>query len=371
MFNALKRLDKKFLIIVGLIICLPILIIVFLAIIQGCGDKKISYEKYEEKMILALESYINRENKTPADEGEVVSVELSTLINKGYIKSTEKLLGDSSCEGTVSVRRNGSSIESTNGGFLNYIANLSCQNYSTTSFADKLKENLVTEGSGLYATNEGYIFKGNKVKNHIKFFGHNYRIMSIDNNGVLKLVKTDSEMTDRIWDNKFNSDINSSSGKNIYKDSVMLDVLASDYANTKKISTKAKHYVIAQDICIGKRNNNNYSIDSSLDCSEILENQVISLLNVSDYAKVSLDEDCLNLKSRSCNNYNYLYGVASSTWTLNASLDNTYEVFYLSGGMMQVQSANTYNSYNIVIYIDGNHPYTSGNGSSNNPYVIE
>ena len=43
MVNALKRMDKKFLIFAGLIICLPILLIVFLALIQGCGNRKDSY----------------------------------------------------------------------------------------------------------------------------------------------------------------------------------------------------------------------------------------------------------------------------------------------------------------------------------------
>lgn len=372
MVNALKRLDKKFLIIAGLIICLPIFIIIFLAIIQGCGNTKVSHEQYEKNMISALEKYIKDTNKIPTEENELLTVKLSTLIDKEYIKSPEKLLDDSTCDGSVSVRRNGSIVENNNGGFLNYTVSLECKEYSTTHLVDKIiEENLVTEDSGLYHDGEGYIFKGNKVKNYITFFGNNYRIMSIDKDGVLKLVKIEPEATNRIWDNKFNVETNRASGKNIYEDSTLLEFLLSDYTNTKKISTKAKHHVVAYDACIGKRNGNNYSIDSSIDCSDILENQVISLLSVSDYAKASLDQDCTNLRSRSCNNYNYLYGVASTTWTLNASLDNTYEVIYLSDGLMEVQNANTYSEYNIVIYIDGNELYTSGNGSVNNPYVIE
>ena len=48
MLEALKKLDKKFLIIAGCIILLPILIIIFLAIIQGC-NRNITYENYEQK----------------------------------------------------------------------------------------------------------------------------------------------------------------------------------------------------------------------------------------------------------------------------------------------------------------------------------
>ena len=370
MVNALKRMDKKFLIMAGIIICLPLFLIIFLAIIQGCGNNKITHEKYEEKMISALQNYAKDTDKLPKDEGETLTVELSTLVNKEYIKSTEDLLDDTTCEGSVSVRRNGASIETNNGGFLSYTVDLNCKAYSTVHLADKITEEIVTEGDGLYKENESYIFKGKKVNNYITFFGHNYRIMSIDKDGILKLVKIEPEMPERIWDNKFNIETNRATGKNIYKDSVMVDYLLNDYSNTKKISTKAKEYVVAYDVCVGKRNSTNLAIDSTLDCSEKLEKQLVSLINVSDYAKASLDPDCSGLRSPSCNNYNYLYGIVSSSWTLNATLDNTYEVILLSDGMMELINANTYNAYNLVIYIDGNHLYKTGTGSSNDPYII-
>jgi len=371
MLNALKRMDKKFLVFAGLIICLPLIIIIFLAILRGCGSTKISYEEYENKMISSAEKYFKDNNKVPTEEGELATIKLSTLVNKGYLKSTEKLVGDSSCDGTVSVRRNGVSIESTNGGFLNYIADLNCKEYKTVHLIDKLKENIVTEESGLYQTEEGYIYKGNKPKNYILFHGHTYRIMSIDNNGVLKLIKNEPEATNRKWDDKFNVETNRSSGKNIYKDSVMLAFLINDYENTKKINSKAKAQVVAYDVCIGKRASNDFTIDSSIDCSEKLEKQVISLLSVSDYAKASIDPDCTSLNSRSCNNYNYLYGTVSSTWTVNGSLDNTYDVLFLADGVMSVQIANTYSEYSLVIHMDGNQTYMGGTGSSSDPYVIE
>lgn len=371
MVNALKKMDKKFLIFAGIIIFLPLLIIVFLAVVQGCGNSKISYESYETKMLSAGERYAEETNKVPTDEGELLTVKLSTLVDKGYIKSTEKLLDDSTCDGSISIRRNGSSLEENEGGYLNYIVDLNCKEYKTVHLVDKLKENVVTEESGLYEVENGYIFKGDKVDNYLRFYGNIYRIISIDENGILKLVKNESEVTNKIWDNKFNVETNRSSGKNIYKDSKILEVLHNDYFNEKKLNLDARKHVVAYDVCIGKRNSNNYSIDSKLDCSEKLEKQIISLMNISDFANASLDVDCKSLDSRACVNYNYLYGTASSTWTLNASLDNSYDILFLADGIMLTQVANTYSEYNIVIYIDGNQMYTTGNGSSNNPYVIE
>ena len=129
MLNALKKLDKKFLIMAGIIICLPIFIIIFLAIIQGCSNQKITHEKYESRMIEAVKKYIEDTDKTPKEEGELVTIKLSTLVKKEYIKSSEKLLDDTTCDGNVTVRRNGSSVETNNGGFLNYTINLECKIY--------------------------------------------------------------------------------------------------------------------------------------------------------------------------------------------------------------------------------------------------
>lgn len=370
MVEALKKLDKKFLIIAGCIILIPIFVIVFLAIVQGCSGGTITYEKYEQKMISAAQKYFADKNKIPVEESDLVTVKLNKLVSGGYIKSTEDLLEDSTCDGEVNIRRNGSSIETNGDGFLNYTVTLNCDDYSTTHLVDKIKEDVVTTESGLYQIGEDYVFKGDKVNNYINIFDISYRIMSIDKNNIIKLVKSEPEITSRIWDNKFNIEVNHSYGKNIYKDSVILTYLLNDYENAKKVSKKAKQHIVAYDVCIGKRSVNDYSISKELDCSQVLENQVISLMNVSDFAMASSDPDCNSTTSRACKNYNYLSKIATSTWTLNTVSENTYEAFFISDGLSEHQNANSYNEYNIVIYIDGNELYTSGEGTALNPYII-
>lgn len=371
MIDALKKLDKKFLIIAGCLIIIPILLIIFLAIIQGCSNKKINYSSYESKMITAATNYFKKNDLLPKEESDVKKISLSELVEGKYIKSSGKLLKDDTCTGSVTVRRNGSSIEENEGGFLNYIVDLKCKDYSTTHLIDKLKDNIVTEGSGLYKLENSYVFKGDSPKNYITFYGKNYRIMSIDSNGILKLIKVEPETTSRIWDNKFNTEVNYSYGKNIYKDSAILKYLISDYLNTKKINKSAKEHIVAYDACIGKRKSNDLSINKTTDCSEVLEKQVISLVSVSDYSMASLDSECKSIYSRSCNNYNYLYRVANSTWTMNAISDNTYEVLYISSGLARHDRANIYLGYNLVIYVDGNELYIEGSGTEKDPYVLK
>lgn len=370
MVDALKKLDKKFLVIAGCLIILPIILIVFLAIIQSCGNRKLTYDKYEKKMVSAASKYFKDNDAVPSLEGETSNVKLDKLVEEGYIKSPDKLLNDKTCTGSVTVRRNGVSIEQNEEGFLQYTYTLNCDNHSTLHLVDKLKEDLATEESGLYLVGDEYIFKGDKPKNYITFYGKNYRIMSIDKDGIVKLIKDEPEITRRMWDNKYNTEVNHPYGKNIYKDSLILSYLINDYKNVKKISDDAKQQIVAYDVCIGKRKSSNYDISKDIDCSEKLENQVISLMSISDYALASLDPDCNTTISKSCNNYNYLYNIASSTWTLNSTSDNTYEAIFISAGLEELQNANNYNEYNIVIYIDGNMLYKSGSGSLENPYII-
>ena len=358
--------DKKFWVLVALIVILPIFTIILSIVFQSCGNNGSAYDAYEKKMITAAKKYLRVNDISPKAEGEIVKISLNTLVENKYIK-----LSDSTCNGSVSVRKNGSLIEKTNGGFLNYLANLNCKKYNTNTLNRVLKENIVTEGSGLYSVNGEYIYKGNKPKNYITFYDKKYRIMGITEDGLVKLIKIDTEPVARIWDNKYNIDVKQSYGKNIYKDSELLRYLNEDYMNKKKITEDVRMHIVSNDVCIGKRSKNDFSISKAVDCQEILENQVLTVMNVSDYALASLDVDCNSIVSRSCNNYNYLKGFSTFTWTTNPVLENTYEVFFNSGGVISYQNANQYTNYNIVLYIDGDEKVKGGIGTEEDPYIIK
>lgn len=371
MVEALKKLDKKFLIIAGCLLGLPIIIIVFLALIRGCSSESVTYERYESNMLSAAQKYVKREKIELTSEGETAIITLDELVDKELIKSTSSTLKDDSCSGKVTVRRNGSSVEANKGGYLQYLTDLQCDKYSTNTLYKTLTKSIVTTESGLYEYNDEYVFRGDKVNNYLKMLGDDYRIISVGKDQTIRLIRTLNENIYRPWDNKFNVDTNRSTGKNIYKDSYILEYLISNYTNTKKFNAKSIDRIIAHDVCIGKRSINNYSIDRSIDCSEKLEKQLISLLNVSDYALASIDPDCNNVISRSCKNYNYLSDVSTAFWTSNAVAENSYEVFALSDGLVEHKEANQYDEYSLVIYIDGNETNFKGEGTELNPYVIE
>ena len=371
MLNALKRMDKKFLIIIGMIIGLPILIIIFLAIFQGCSNSKISYEEYEEKLKSASQEYLSDSQLEKLSEGETIKIGLDELVKSGKIKSPEDLVKDETCDGNVVVRKNGSTIKENEGGFFNYIVNLECDNYKTLTLKESLMQNVVTSEAGLYASSEGYVFKGQDVDNYINFFGNEYRIMSIDNQGILKLIKSEKEISNKHWDIKYNVETQSASGKNIYKDSDVLQELLRLYSDPKNFTKAAKKHIVSKDLCVDSRNIEDLSKIKKSECNTVLENQVISLISVEDFSNASLDPECVDIKSKSCRNYNYLHKLHLNTWTHTAVANNTYEVYHLSNGVVDAEYANKNLPLNIIIYIDGNEIYKEGDGSQSNPYVIK
>lgn len=361
----LNKLNFKSKIILFSLIIIPILIIVLLFSIKGCS-KGDNYSNYEKKMINAAENYLKKKNKLPITEGGQVTVSLDSLIKEGYIKSPTSLLNDNSCDGSVSVRNNGVSVKENDGGFYYYIPDLKCDNYKTVHLIDKLMENLVTEKSGLYKTEDGYVYKGAKVKNYVKFFDKLYVVVSIDNNNILKLLKTDYQSDESIWDAKYNVEKDDYVGKNDYSDSYIIDVLYDSYLKT---DSKKKKHLLAYNVCVGSRSLDNVELNNNEECMSRLENQFISLLNTADISRASYDKDCTTIYSRACSNYNYLRKYAYLTWFLNGVKESSYKVFCYRGGVSLVD-ASVEQRYNFVMYVDGNELYTKGDGSFSNPFII-
>lgn len=354
----------------GILIFSPIFFIILLLILQSCSGKT-SYENYERKMVLSAERYFKKNKLLPSTDGNVVSVSLNSLVKNGYLNSPEKSLNDPTCTGKVTVRKNGEIIQQNKGGFLNYVVTLSCKKYQTNTISNTVKKDLTTTGEGLYYVDGEYIYKGERPKNYVNFYGKEYRIMGITSSGLVKLIRTDVEPINRVWDNKYNTDTKHTDGKTIYADSLILQYLISDYNNNKKFGIKSKKHIVANDICIGKRAKSDTKISKTTDCQEVLPNQVLSIMTVSDYMLASTDSECNSTVSKSCNNYNYLHEFASTTWTTNSVSDNSYEVFYLVSGVVDAKNAKEYNEYNIILYIDENEQIESGIGTQDEPYIIK
>ena len=360
MIEALRKLDRKFLILVACLILIPLLLILFLVLAQGCSNKKTGYSKYEFQMESAAKKYLTKIDNLPTEDGQYVVVDLSTLVENSYIKSPAKALNDSTCTGYVGVRKDNKVV---------YTSVLKCDKYRTNTLAETLKKDITTDSDGLYETNEGYVYKGLNTNNYISLGGVEYRIIGITNANAVKVYKVESENINIRWDFKYNVDTNTNVGINIYKDSYMLEQLNKIYDTSSKIK-KVKSHLIPVDVCVYSKGKNEKMLDKT-NCHESLESQYITLLSLDDFMNASLDPNCSDLYSKSCRNYNYLGRVGVSTWTKDTVTDNSYQVYYISNGVPSPEDTNLYYGYNIVLHVNGDSLVQSGDGTKKSPYVIK
>jgi len=91
----------------------------------------------------------------------------------------------------------------------------------------ELKNNLVTSGDGLYkdTTEEGkYIYRGTNPNNYITFNGETWRIISLEKDGTLKIIRSES-IGNMIFDPGYTSSISEVTNSN--------SVTGTRYTNTK------------------------------------------------------------------------------------------------------------------------------------------
>ena len=361
----MKKLDSKFLITCGVLISLPILFIIIMALLRGCSGGKKTYSKYQEMMVSSAKSYAKRHKMLPK-KGKSTIIKLDNLTDDG-MKTPAKSLKDDSCSGSVVVKNNSTS----EGEYYSYIPYLECDNYKTEYIKDYLLKDVTDNGSGLYKVGDEYIFKGNKVNNYLSFYGTIYRIIKIDANDNLKLIKEKAQDMSFNWDNKYNINKNAYTGINNYKDSVIIDRLLYDYKNDKTMNDDTRGKMLPHSVCIGKRSINDLNLGVTKECSDVLDNQLISLPSITDFTQASYDANCKKLGDMSCTNYNYFANFMDYSWTVDTVSEDDSVAYLINSIGVELEEASTYQRYHWVIYIDSEELYMSGSGTEKDPYIIK
>ena len=366
MLDKIKEIDKRFLYAVGALVGFVVLLIVIFLVMKLFSGPGKNYAKVEDKLKSAAQAYVeDNPSKAPA-VSESITLESSTLIAEGHMKELNEYLDDTCSSASVLVMNNG-------GQYL-FLPDLVCSGYATQHLSTKIiDEHLVANNedkpyeAGLYQVDNEYIFKGKNVNNYVSFGGLVWRIIKIDENGNLRLIKNSSERSKKQWDNKYNVELGKSYGINDYENSLLVETLNDSYND---VSDKNKVHIIPHEVCVGKREKNNTTLSYDVDCAEKVAGQYMSVVNTLDFPMASLDENCTEVGAGACINYNYLNRVISSSWTSIGNADNTYEVFNISGGYSNVLPAKNNLNYSWVIYISGQEPFKSGTGTEEDPYVI-
>lgn len=349
-----KKMIKTFGVLLGVLIIIFIVLFIFMAI---SGSKVGNTQLINVIENAAKKYYINHESELPSIDSNV-KISTDTLISANYMKSFDKITKNTGCKGEVVVYNNG-------GEYL-YIPSIKCNEFKTETIGEVLESKVVTSGDGLYKDGDLYYYRGEYVDNYIKIGNTTYRILSMED-GNIKVVDPKLPAETYIWDNRYNVERGEDGlGINDYSKSRLRESINSYY---EKMEGSIKKYISKNDWCIEKMDTNNSNIVKT-SCNNTISDY-LGTITPFEYVRISLDENCNNLYSGTCKNYNYFNEMFNKNmWTITAISNNSYNAMYIYNGAIDYRK--TYSDYRtaIMFNIDNDLIYVSGNGTSNNPYVI-
>lgn len=370
--NAKKKMMKFMTIIVGVFILL--LVILFLCSIFI--KKSFTYSEIETIMKEAAISYFE-DNKSalPAEDGDVVEIDVANLVAAEKMKPLSEYTGENtSCSGSVQVEKSGTEYL--------YTPFLNCgDTYTTIELHNHIvnEETIKTTGYGLYSMDGSYVYRGENVNNYVQLENALWRIVKITPNNNIVLIKAESAGDFLPWDNRYNKDANYAAGINTYSASRIKDSLDELYKGTTEeakqktnlLSNSDKAKIVSYDLCVGKRGTTEVSKNNAVECKETLKDQKVGLLTLSDYMNASVDANCVNPSSLSCQNYNYLVA-EFNWWTVTASSGSTYEAYQIGeDGNIEITRTGNYSNLRPVIYLNSKALYQEGNGTIETPYIVK
>lgn len=362
-----KKLMRMMLIVVGILVVFLIIILIFSFL--GSGNK--SYEEIEQDLKnAAIEYYEVQSGLLPREEGETITVRANTLADAELMKPLSELREGENCSGRVEVTKVGDNII--------YTPYLECgDNYTTKElYKAVLEQGIVTSGNGLYDLNGEKVYRGDDVNNYVSLDNAIYRIVKVtpDNKLLLILNEVDSTLSS-YYDDRYNPTKRFNSGFNDYRISRIkefLDDLYSSKNDIKILSKNDKEKLASFNLCIGKRNATETNNTNAIECSDVLENQMIGLLTASDYMNASLDTNCKATTDKSCQNYNYLRLKETEWWLLTGNAANDYEAYIVkSNGYIDINTTSGYKKIRPTIMLNNNVMIKSGNGSASNPFILK
>ena len=346
-----------------IVLAVIIALIFFILSLFFMGKK--SYNEVEILMKKAASKYYSEHSKKlPKTTGGTVEISAKNLSNLGYMKDIGKYIKKGTCSGKVVVENNDDTFV--------YTPYLDCGESYKTMELFRESAHLVTEGPGLYAQDNQYVFRGEVTTNYISLNNRLYRIVKVDANNEIELIsQEEKEQTSVSWDNRYNSDIKSSYGINDFNISRLKNSLDRIYEQDGKrafFTDKEREYIVYHNYCIDKTGPKD---PISSDCLQSSVKMKVGLLTASEYMNASLDDECTYVTSRSCQNYNYLVKSNVDWWLITASGLSSYEAFSVSGGTIGVSKCFMMKKLRPVIYLNSKTMYKSGTGTKDDPYLVK
>ena len=286
--------------------------------------------------------------------------------------------------------------------------------------AEMLKAKVVTSGDGLYtdSTEVGrYIYRGANPNNYITLGTDTYRIISVESDGTLKVIKNGSIgskafdtqnarystiSTDycnstygcKVWGSKTTTlDTN---GKNVTQmprevngtlynlpdaEATLNTYLNNDWYNS--LSSNVQNIVVSHMFNVGVTKYNETNLSNTISQEQTYKwKGKVGLMNPSDYVKASTNSACTSVNAcnsnSSCYNnsdtHNWIYaGLSAKSWSwiiaTYSSSDANYVFRMYSGGHLRNGNANFGLGAAPVLYLSSDISL-EGDGTSDSPYTV-
>ena len=198
-----------------------------------------------------------------------------------------------------------------------------------------------------------------------------WQIISIDKDNRIKM-RTLHSAGEIKFDDRYNNNERQNVGYNDFEMSLLKDKLKSLETTEDYLTNAEKSKLVKSKLCIGTRTMKDKSKDGSAECSVLSQDEYLfGLMYPYEYLRASLDENCLSMESRSCQNYNYLSGNDFYThWVLTPYKNNNYQVYAFDGIDFEPKNCNTINGLYITTYLSPYTMFRSGDGTRENPYRL-
>jgi len=278
---------------------------------------------------------------------------------------------------------------------------------SRPSASEILVEKVVTTGDGLYedTTMPGnYIYKGRIPNNYITFNNETWRIMSVESDGTLKIIRNESikkREFDRFGYRDSTSNgaggtycANSSTGCNAwavsdnftngtYTGTVLKDAYLNTYLNGEYLESinEDSKYIVNHNFNVGTPGDENDTEDIAIDVTQealYKWNGKIGLMTITEILKTTSNTTCTSLNvaynrlnTSVCSNNNWMWPQTDAVWTISPSPGTAAGVWiansrgyagsYLSNSLTPRVLPALYLTPNITL---------SGSGTSYDPYTI-
>ena len=215
-----------------------------------------------------------------------------------------------------------------------------------------------------------YFYKGANPNKYVNFNNSLWRIISIENDGTIKIMKNEN-IGEMVWDTSVGVYWGTAS-LNVYLNNSFLAILS----DTSKI--------VSKNFSIGEVTLLNSSLKSQVDEENAtLFNAKVGIITVSEFLRSNSNiSQCstflLNSDNRKiCVNTSWITNTLSfdNFWTITPAKNsyNDPSVYPIGSNGYIDYISNSSAKYHVfpVIYLSSTAKVTSGDGSENNPYIIE